>query len=71
MNISRPHEIVNEIDIPPKRRDQYIPLTPDEARRLTFATEDERAAFIANLPSGAVRERVARWMGAQGAEKTT
>lgn len=63
MNTEKPHDIVDGIEkVPMEKRGQYIPLTPDEAARLRFASMDERAAFIAQMPTEKLRERMTRWI---------
>jgi hypothetical protein len=66
MNIDRPHEIVPgsvldklRKELGPMREPRFVPLLPEEAERLRDASEDERAEFLADLPSW---ERLARFL---------
>jgi len=61
MDTREPHRIVNERDIPRNQRRYFLPLTPDEAAKLTFATVEERAVWLASIGDEKIRERMDRW----------
>lgn len=73
MNVDRPHEIFRDLDpdellrraasTPTDRRRRAVPLTDEEAAELEGKSEDERAAWLATLPT---YEYLARVLEAHG-----